>query len=57
MLCIQKCDLHLFQTEEQKQPVAFQVETGLFFELDPLFQSILACCEDLSASQVVQVLV
>ena len=54
MMCIQKCDMHLFQTEEQKQPVAYQVETGLFFELDTLFQAILECCEGLSASQVVQ---
>ena len=49
MLCIQKCDMHLFQTEEQKQPIVYQVETGLFFKLDTLFQSILACCEGLSA--------
>ena len=57
MLCIQKCDMHLFQTEEQKQPIVYQVETGLFFKLDTLFQSILACCEGLSAAQVVQTLV
>ena len=56
MLCIKKCDMHLFQTEEQNQPIVYQVETGLFFELDTLFQSILACCEGLSASQVVQTL-
>ena len=56
MLCIQKCDMHLFQTEEQKQPIVYQVETGLFFKLDTLFQAILACCEGMSASQVVQVL-
>ena len=31
MMCIQKCDMHLFQTEEQKQPIVYQVETGLFF--------------------------
>ena len=40
MLCIQKCDMHLFQTEEQNQPVVYQVETGLFFELDTLFEAI-----------------
>ena len=57
MLRIQKCDMHLFETEEQKQPIVYQIETGLFFELDTLFQSILECCEGLSASQVVQVLV
>ena len=56
MMCIQKCDMHLFQTEDQKQPVVYQVETGLFFKLDTLFQAILACCEGLSASQVVQML-
>ena len=55
MLRIQKCDMHLFETEEQKQPIVYQIETGLFFELDTLFQSILECCEGLSASQVVQV--
>ena len=54
MLCIQKCDMHLFHTEEHKQPVAYQVETGLFFTLDPLYKAILECCEGLSASQVVQ---
>ncbi len=54
MLCIQKCDMHLFETEEQKQPIVYQVETGLFFELDTLFQSILECCEGLSVAQVVQ---
>ena len=56
MLCIQKCDMHLFQTEEQNQPIVYQVETGLFFTLDTLFQAILECCEGMSASQVVQVL-
>ena len=50
MMCIQKCDMHLFHTEEQKQPIAYQVETGLFFELDTLFKAILECCEGLSAS-------
>ena len=48
--------MHLFQTEEQNQPIVYQVETGLFFKLDTLFQSILECCEGLSASQVVQML-
>ena len=57
MLRIQKCDMHLFETEGQKQPIVYQIETGLFFELDTLFKSILECCESLSASQVVQVLV
>jgi len=56
MLCIQKCDMHLFQTDEDKQPIAYQVETGLFFELDTLFQSILECCEGLSVDRVVQML-
>ena len=56
MLCIQKCDMHLFQTEEQNQPIVYQVETGLFFKLNTLFQSILECCEGLSATQVVQML-
>ena len=56
MLCIQKCDMHLFQTEEQKQSVVYQVETGLFFKLDTLFQSILERCEGMSSSQVVQML-
>ena len=56
MMCIQKCDMHLFQTEEQKQPVAYQVETGLFFELDTLYKAILECCEGLSVDRVVQVL-
>ncbi|MDE2698331.1 MAG: radical SAM protein, partial [Gemmatimonadota bacterium] len=48
--------MHLFQTEEQKQPIVYQVETGLFYKLDTLFQSILECCEGLSVAQVVQVL-
>ena len=54
MLCIQKCDMHLFQAADQKESIAYQVETGLFFKLDTLFQSILECCEGLSVSQVVQ---
>ena len=56
MLCIQKCDMHLCQTEEHKQPIVYQVETGLFFELDTLFEAILECCEGLSVDRVVQVL-
>ena len=56
MLCIRKCEMHLFQAADKKQFIAYQIETGLFFELDTLFQSILECCEGLSVAQVVQVL-
>ena len=57
MLCIQKCDMHLFQTEEQKGVYCLSgLKPVCFFTLDPLFKAILECCEGLSASQVVQVL-
>ncbi len=53
MLQIEKSDIHLFRTSEDNRAIMFQVDTGLFFELYPLAETILKECDGLSAENIV----
>ena len=53
MLRIERSDLHLFRTSEGKHAIVFQVDSGLFFELDGLAETILKECDGLSVETVV----
>ncbi len=49
MLKIKRCEMHLFRTPQTIHAIVFQVRTGIFFELDPVCESILKRCDGLSA--------
>lgn len=53
MLRIEKTDLHLFRTSDDKHAIVFQVDSGLFFELDGLAETILKEGDGLSVDEVV----
>ena len=41
MLRIETSDMHFFRTSKDNRAIVFQVDTGLFFELDPVAETIL----------------
>ncbi|MCY3764688.1 MAG: radical SAM protein [Gemmatimonadetes bacterium] len=53
MLRIDRSDLHLFRTSEGKHAIVFQVDSGLFFELVGLAETILKEGDGLSVDEVV----
>ena len=53
VLRIAKSEMHLFRTSQSKRTFLFQVYTGLFFELNPLYESILKICDGLTDQEVV----
>ena len=56
MMRIEKSDMHLFRTPDNRI-IAFQVDSGLFFELDPLYEAILRRCEGQSTELVAKDLI
>ena len=53
MLQITKSDMHLLRTSENNRAIVFQVDTGLFFELDPIAETILKECDGRSVEDIV----
>lgn len=53
MLRIETSDMHLFRTSEGNRAIVFQVDTGLFFELDPIAETILKECDGRSVENIV----
>lgn len=52
MLRIEKSDMHLFRASGDKRAIVFQIDTGFFFQLDPLAETILEECEERSAEAI-----
>ena len=53
VLRIAKSEMHLFKKSPCKCTFLFQVHTGLFFEVNPLYESILKICDGLTDQEVV----
>ena len=53
MLRIETSDMHLFRTSEDNRAIVFQVDTGLFFELDTIAETILKECDGRSVENIV----
>lgn len=52
MLQVARSDLHLFQTSQLKRPVVFLVDSGVYFQLNPLAEAILRSCEGRSTEAI-----
>lgn len=52
MLQIAKSEMHLFRVPKSNRTILLQVHTGLFFELNPLYESILKICDGLTEKEV-----